>query len=382
MPNLTWELTIKKVTLHPIALRLVSPFQTSFGTQHLRPAIIVRLEAKSGAVGWGEVTADWNPGYSYETVFTAKHVLEDFLIPNLPQTLRSDEEWGWLHSVRGHPMAKHGLISAILTAVAEERGISLAKLLQEMSGAESTKKCVEVGISIGIQPHVDETLKVIEAALADGYGRIKLKIKPGRDVDDLRRVRQAFPDVVIMADANSAYSLQDADLLRQLDAFKLLMIEQPLAYYDIHDHSQLQPQLKTPICLDESLHTLGDVKLMHKIGAGKIVNLKPQRVGGLFEALAIHDFCAANAMPLWVGGMLETAVGRAVSLALASLPAVTLPSDLSATRRYYNPDEDIATPPFELNTEDSTVNVPTDPGLGVSIDMARLARAEAAFFPL
>lgn len=372
-----WELTIKNVTLHPIALRLVSPFQTSFGTQHLRPAIIVRLEAASGAVGWGEVTADRNPGYSYETIFTAQHVLEDFLIPNMPGTLRSDEKWPWLTSVRGHPMAKHALISAMLTAVAAERGISLAKLLQEMSGAASTKARVEVGISIGIQPHIDETLKVIEAALADGYGRIKLKIKPGRDVDDLRRAREAFPDAVIMADANSAYSLGDADLLRELDAFDLLMIEQPLGYEDIHDHSLLD--LATPICLDESLHTLGDVKLMHKIGAGQIVNLKPQRVGGLFEALAIHNFCAEQSIPLWVGGMLETAVGRAVSLALASLPAVTLPSDLSATRRYYDPEEDIAVPPFELNTEDSTVTVPTNPGLGVDVDMARLARAEAAF---
>jgi O-succinylbenzoate synthase len=246
-----------------------------------------------------------------------------------------------------------------------------------MSGAESRKDRVEVGISIGIQPHLDDTLRVIEAALADGYGRIKLKIKPGRDVDDLRRVREAFPDAVIMVDANSAYSLDDADLMRELDAFNLLMIEQPLAYNDIYEHSRLQ--LSTHICLDESLHTLGDVRLRHTIGAGQIVNLTPQRVGGLHEALAIHNYCAEASIPLWVGGMLESGVGRAVSLALAGLPAVTLPSDLSATRRYYDPEEDITTPPFELNSEDSTVNVPIDPGMGLRVDVARLSQAEAAF---
>ena len=344
-----WSLEIKRVTLHPMALKLIRPFQTSFGTQSVRPAIIVRLETKSGALGWGEVVASWDPGYSYETITTAQHILEDFLLPNLPSTLRSDERWTWLHAVRGHPLAKHALSSAILTAVAEERGISLADLLVEMSSADDHKARVEVGISIGIQPQVDDTLKIIEAALAEGYRRIKLKIKPGRDVDDLRQIRAAFPEATIMADANSAYSLDDADLLRELDAFNLLMIEQPLAYNDIYNHSKLQPQLKTPICLDESLHTLGDVQLMHQLGAGKIVNLKPQRVGGLHEALAVHDFCTAVGMPLWVGGMLETGVGRAVSMAVAALPGVTLPSDLSATRRYYDPDDDIALPVFELN---------------------------------
>ena len=298
---MNWQLNIKHITLHSIALRLVRPFQTSFGTQHLRPAIIVRLETQSGALGWGEVTASWEPGYSYETVSTAQHILSDFLVPNVPPSLRSDERWDWLHSVRGHPLAKHALISAILTAVAAERGISLAELLQEISGAESRKTRVEVGISIGIQPQIEDTLKLIESALADGYRRIKLKIKPGRDVDDLRRVRDVFPDAVVMADANSAYTLADADLLLELDAFDLLMIEQPLHYNDIHDHGDLQPQLQTSICLDESLHTLGDVKLMHKIGAGRIVNLKPQRVGGLFESAAIHNFCADHAIPLWGG---------------------------------------------------------------------------------
>jgi O-succinylbenzoate synthase len=248
-----------------------------------------------------------------------------------------------------------------------------------MSIARSRKAKVEVGISIGIQAQTDDTLKRIESALAEGYRRIKLKIKPGRDVEDLRRVRAAFPKAVIMADANSAYTLSDTDMLRDLDGLNLLMIEQPLAYDDIYDHSRLQALLLTSICLDESLHTLRDVKLMHLVHAGRIVNLKPQRVGGLFESVAIHDYCAAKTIPLWVGGMLECGVGRAVSMALASLPGVMLPSDLSATRRYYNPDEDIATPAFDLNAEDSSINVPSAPGLGVRVDEQRLSRAEQAF---
>jgi O-succinylbenzoate synthase len=374
-----WELSIQQVTLHPIVTTLVRPFETSFGVEQERACVLVRVQTQGGAEGWGEVTANWEPGYSYETVHTALHVLRDFLIPRLmkAQPLHSEGKWAWLEGVRGHPLAKHALLTAILSALAVEKGISLAELIRQMSGVESSRKTVEAGVSIGIQPSIDATLSTIQGYLDEGYGRVKLKIKPGWDVEMLREVRQAFPNVKLMADANSAYTLDDASLLRQMDDLNLLMIEQPLGYDDIYEHSLLQPQLATPICLDESLHTVGDVQLAHALGACRIVNLKPQRVGGLFNSVAIHNFCYKNGMPLWVGGMLETGVGRAASLALASLPGISLPSDLSATKRYYDPD--IAEPPFDLNPGTSTITVPSEIGLGVAVDMGRLAAAEARF---
>lgn len=374
-----WSLDIQSIETHPVAVPLVSPFETSFGTESLRAAVLVHLVTRSGAEGWGEVTASWTPGYSYETVRTALHVLNDFLIPRLlgVGTLRSDMPWDWLEGVRGHPLAKHGLVSAVLTALAAEQGLCLADLLQKLSGAASRRAAVEVGVSIGIQPSIDATLTTIGKHLKDGYRRIKLKIKPSWDVAMLREVRRAFPAISLMVDANSAYTLADAPLLRQMDDFNLLMIEQPLGHDDIYEHSLLQPQLQTPLCLDESLHSLGHVQLARQLKACRIVNLKPQRVGGLLEAIKIHNFCMENGLGLWVGGMLETGVGRAVSLALAALPHVTLPSDLSATARYYDPD--LADPPFVLNADNSTITVPTGAGLGVTVDRGRLQEAEAMF---
>lgn len=377
-----WQLHIEKIILHPIAMPMVRSLDTSFAIQgeFLRPAVLVEVQTKNGAVGWGEVAMTaWTPGYSYETVFTALHILRDYLIPNLmkSQPLKSDEKWDWLHRVRGHPFAKHGLVSAILTAAAAEQNISLAQFLQDLAGVDSRKERVETGISLGIQKTIDSTLESIEKPLSEGYRRIKLKIMRGWDVAMVREVRKAFPEIVLMVDANSDYTLADADLLKQLDAFNLLMIEQPLGYDDIYEHSLLQPQLKTPLCLDESLYSLGHVQLMHQLGAGKIVNLKPSRVGGLIEAVKIHNFCYAHQIPVWVGGMLETGIGRAVSLALASLPGITLPCDLSATDKYYAPD--VADPPFVLDAATSTVPVPSDVGLGVSVDDARVQTAKTAF---
>ncbi|NJL93858.1 MAG: o-succinylbenzoate synthase [Anaerolineae bacterium] len=370
-------MTVREVILHPVAMPLVRPFETSFGTQTLRAAVLVELHTLRGAVGWGEVTADWAPGYSYETVHTALHVLSDFLIPRLMAAprLMLDGRWPWLSSVRGHPLAKHALVSAILSAVAEEQELPFADLLLRLSSTRQRRTAAEVGVSIGVQPTIRHTLEAIEQHLAEGYRRIKLKIKPGWDVIVLRGVRAVYPDITLMADANSAYTLADLPMLKQLDEFNLLMIEQPLAYDDIYHHSLLQKELNTPLCLDESIHSLGDVQLAWELGACGVINLKPQRVGGFFEAVRIHDFCLENSIPLWVGGMLETGVGRAASLALACLPGITLPSDLSATARYYDPD--LADPPFVLEASSSTLSLPEGPGLGIAIVPERLQARKA-----
>jgi O-succinylbenzoate synthase len=227
-------------------------------------------------------------------------------------------------------------------------------------------------VSIGIQPTVDQTLQTIQDFRDRGYGRIKLKIRPGHDVQLARAARAAFPDTAIMLDANSAYRLSDAAVFQAMDDLDLLMIEQPLAYEDIYDHSHLRPLIQTPLCLDESIHSADHARYAIALGACDIINIKPARVGGWTEARRTHDLCRQHGIPVWCGGMLETGVGRAAQLALASLPGFTLPGDISATERYYS--EDVARPDFVLNVEDSTMNVPQGPGLGIAVDLARLEK--------
>jgi O-succinylbenzoate synthase len=229
---------------------------------------------------------------------------------------------------------------------------------------------VQVRVSIGIQPSIEQTLGVIEKHLQEGYRRIKLKIRPGHDVELAKAARAAFPDTRIMLDANSAYRLEDAPVFQGMDDLNLLMIEQPLAYEDIYDHSQLRPLIQSPLCLDESIHSADHARFALAVGACDIINIKPARVGGWTEARKVHDLCREQNVPVWCGGMLETGVGRAAQLALASLPGFTLPGDISATARYYAHD---ITAPFFLNTEDSTITVPSGPGLGVEIDWEQLA---------
>ena len=369
------ESPITHIRLHPIAMPLVETLVTSFGSEArqdaLRAAVLVELELVSGVTGWGECVASWAPRYSYETTETALHVLRDFFVPGV----LGEHDLSKLSAFRGHPMARMALEAAFWSAVAAERGVPLGDLL---SDGAPRKERVSVGVSIGIQSSIDATLAVIERRLREGYRRIKLKIKPGWDVELLRAVRSAYPDILLMADANSAYTLEDAPRLKQLDDLNLLMIEQPLGHLDIYQHSKLQAQLHTPICLDESIHNVDDVRMMLLVGAGKIVNLKPGRVGGLIESLRIHELCRSEGVPLWIGGMLETGIGRAANLALASLTGVTLPSDISATNRYYDPDltEEI----FTLNAEDSTISVPKGVGLGVTVNRERLAAAEVAYY--
>ena len=230
---------------------------------------------------------------------------------------------------------------------------------------------VKVGVSIGIQPTIEGTLQTIQDFRNQGYERIKLKIRPGHDVELAKEVRHAYPDLTFMVDANSAYTLEDVSIFQAMDEFDLLMIEQPLGYEDIYDHSQLKPKIETPLCLDESIHSVAHARFALAIQACDIINIKPARVGGWTEARKLHDLCQKAKMPVWCGGMLETGIGRAGQLALASLPGFTLPGDISATERYY--ENDIAKPPFTLNSEDSTITVPDKIGLGVEIDWKRLS---------
>ncbi|MEW5986248.1 MAG: o-succinylbenzoate synthase [Chloroflexota bacterium] len=362
---------LERATLYHISQPLVAPFVTSFGGQQERQCLILALHS-DGLTGWGECVATNDPGYSYETAQTAWHILSDFLLPAvLGKELAEPEELGkWLNHVRGHPLAKAALDQAVWDLTAQRDGLSVAQKLARPY-PEGPHQRVKVGVSIGIQPTIGQTLAVIGSYREQGYGRIKLKIKPGHDLELARAARAAFPDTPIMLDANSAYQLSDAPVFQAMDGLNLLMLEQPLDYEDIYDHSQLRPLIQTPLCLDESIHSAAHARYALAIGACDIINIKPARVGGWTEARRAHDLCRAAGVPVWCGGMLETGVGRAAQLALASLPGFTLPGDISATDRYYQ--EDI-TAPFVLNREDSTIHVPAGPGLGVVVDEKRLAQ--------
>jgi O-succinylbenzoate synthase len=361
---------IEAVDLYYVSQPLVRPFVTSFGPQQDRDCLLVAVYSE-GLIGWGECVATNDPGYSYETAKTAWHILSDFLIPAvLGRDLAEPEELQvWFRSVRGHPLAKAALDQAAWDLTAQRDGLSMAQKLAAPYDAEPRDR-VSVGVSIGIQPSLQATLDLIQEHLETGYRRIKLKIKPGYDVKLASSVREAFPDLSFMLDANSAYTLEDRAVLQALDPYDLLMLEQPLGYNDIYYHSKLRPLIKNPLCLDESIVSLDHARFALEIGACDIINIKPTRVAGWTVARQIHDLGVEAGIGLWVGGMLETGVGRAAQLALASLPGFNLPGDISATERYYA--NDIAAP-FLLNAEDSTISVPDKPGLGVEIDHGRLA---------
>ena len=364
-------MNIERIELFHIRLPLVAPFETSFGVTAERESILACIVA-DGVTGWGESVADADPGYSYETIATNWHVMTGYLIPALfgapiADPREAPTRFAW---VRGHNMAKATLEAALWDIAAQQAGLSLRDYISKVTGRQMKDRVV-VGVSIGIQPTTEKLLERIASFLQYGYLRIKMKIKPGRDLHDVRAARAAFPDRMLMVDANSAYTLKDADLFRQMDDLNLLMIEQPLGYDDIYEHSKLQPQLKTPICLDESIHTPDHARMAIELGACKIINIKQGRVGGLTHAIAIHDICEACNVPVWCGGMLETGIGRALNLALAALPNFKLPSDLSASNRYYNPD--LIEPAFEINA-DGTLSVPSGPGLGVHLVPERLRK--------
>ncbi len=351
---------LENITLHFVEMELVSPFETSFDREVFRPSIIVEAKA-GGLTGWGECVAGSGPWYGYETVQTAHHILKDFLIPLL---LKTD----WHHPtelpkhfsrVRGHNMAKAVLESACWDLWAQHEGVSLSKAL----GGVKTE--VESGVSIGVQKDISTLVDVIQGHVEEGYQRAKIKIKRGWDADVIQAVREQLPDVSLQVDANAAYTLEDKPMFKAIDQMGLLMIEQPLGYDDLADHSELQAELNTPICLDESLKTLEDVKAMLTLDSGRIVNIKVGRLGGLSNSVKIHEHSHPKQIPMWCGGMLETGIGRAANVAIASLPGFTLANDLSASDRYYH--EDLIDPPFILNPN-GTLTVPTDPGLGVKVN--------------
>lgn len=368
-------IAIRLITLYPIAMSLVETLKTSSGDEPFKTGVIVKLETDAGIVGWGEASPEIAPGYNYETVGTALHIMSEFLVPALiGQTLQNATEVpALLARVRGHHMAKHALEAAVWDALAKTNEISLAEAFAaHLPKEHQSRGYANVGVSIGIKSSIAETLQVIEKRLGQGYGRIKLKIEPGWDVELARAVRKVYPTIVLMLDANSAYTLADADHLMQLDDLNLLMIEQPLGHDDIYEHSKLQPQLKTALCLDESICSADDLRLALDLGACRILNLKPARVSGYTESLKIYKICVEHNLPLWIGGLMETGVGRAANLAFASLPAVTLPCDISATDRYFDPD--LTEPPFYLGAN-SRIAVPTAPGIGVEVDISRLEAA-------
>lgn len=360
-------LRIERVELHHVELPLVHPFETSFGREDTRPCILVTVHA-DGLVGWGECGALAGPWYSSETIETAWHVLRDFLIPVVldQEVAEPADVVARYQRVRGHPMARAGLESAVWDLLARDWGISLADML----GGQRDR--VPVGVSLGIEPTLDALLDRVTQYIGEGYSRVKLKIKPGWDVEVVRAVREHWPDLRFQVDANSAYTLADAPVFQELDQFDLLLIEQPLHHDDIVDHARLQAQIRTPLCLDESIHSPEHARWALDIRACRVINIKVGRVGGLMAARQIHDLCAEQGVPVWCGGMLETNVGRAANVALATLPNFTLPGDISASARYFH--QDIAEPNFVLN-EDSTLSVPSGPGLGVCVIPERLAAA-------
>ncbi len=360
---------IERIELHEITLPLAHPFETSFGRQTTRSCILVAVRA-GGLTGWGECTADAGPWYSYETTGTAWHILKDFLIPMALEldVTKPEDVAARFARVRGHQMARAGLENAVWDLLAQAEAVSLAQYI----GGHRAR--VAVGVSVGIEPTLDALLDRVAKHIDEGYQRIKLKIKPGWDVDVVRAVRERWPDLPLQVDANCAYTLADAPTLLALDPFDLLLIEQPFHHDDIVNHAKLQAQIKTPICLDESVRSPEHARWALDIDACRVINIKVCRVGGLTAARRIHDLCAEQSIPVWCGGMLETNVGRATNIALASLPNFRLPGDISASDRYYPKGKDVAAPNFKLNA-DSTLSTPQEPGLGVAILPERIAAA-------
>jgi o-succinylbenzoate synthase len=358
---------IEHVTLREIHLPLREPFRISSGTVSERRILIAETTDADGVVAWSECVAGETPNYSAETIDTAWLALERWLVPRLlaaPLAAPADAAPVLLRDLRGHRMAAATLEMAVWQLQALRDGITLAHLLG------GTRTSVPVGISLGIQADPAALVERALAAVAAGYRRIKLKIRPGADLDAVAAVRTAVgPDVPLMVDANSAYTLDDVASLRQLDEFGLLMIEQPLADDDLVRHARLQRQLRTPICLDESITSLDRAQDMVALGSGRIVNIKPGRVGGFAASVAIHDYCLAQGVPVWCGGMLETGIGRGCNVALAALPGFSLPGDISPSSRYWH--RDVVVPEWTMGPA-GEVRVPDQPGIGVEVDRDRI----------
>ena len=347
---------IEKIELREIRMRLKAPFETSFGVTQDRRILLVEAVV-DGVSGWGEVTTVESPSYNSETTETAWHVISDFIVPRIigRDLNKAADAASLLSPIRGHQMAKAGVENALWDAESQLQRLPLSKLLG------GTLNEIACGVSLGIRENPQSLLRKVEEELRNGYQRIKLKIKPGKDLDFVAAVRKEFPHIRLSVDANSAYELKDAQHLKELDQFDLLMMEQPLQWDDIHSHSKLQSQISTAICLDECIQNAGHAIAAIEQRACRIINIKLGRVGGHSSAREVHDVCQQHSLPVWCGGMLESGVGRAHNIAMSTLPNFTLPGDVSASQRYWN--EDIIEPEVNV-TSRGTILVPTTPGLG------------------
>jgi o-succinylbenzoate synthase len=350
---------VESITLRKLRMRLKSPFETSFGTMQVRSVLLVELQA-DGFTGWSEVTATEGPFYNSESIDIAWLVIRDYLVPRiLGQSLPLASDARRLFAgVRGHEMARAGIENALWDVESQQHSLPLSALLG------GTQKEISCGVSLSLQNSPEKLLEKVAVELAAGYQRIKIKIKPGQDLQYISAVRKAYPQIRLSVDANSAYTLDDLPLLRSFDEFNLLMIEQPLWWDDMYSHSKLQKRIKTPICLDESIHHLRDAQTAIELGASGIINIKLGRVGGYSSAREIQAFCLARKVPAWCGGMLECGIGRAHNIAVSSLPGYTLPGDVSASRRYWT--EDVIEPEVEVTTQ-GTIRIPQTPGLGYHV---------------
>src|SRR5712675_136565 len=342
---------IREITLRELRMKLIAPFETSTMRTDERRIVLVEADV-DGVTGWAECVAGETPGYSPETTETAWHILRDHLWP-----LVQGKEFS------GAAKVWDMLEAATWDAEAKQKGVPLAKLLG------GVRDEIASGVSVGIKESLDELVAAVKKELAAGYQRIKIKIKPGKDVEQVKRLRQDFPTIKLMVDANSAYRAADWPLLKQLDGYHLMMIEQPLGWDDLYSHVELQKKLQTPICLDECIHSLEQAEAAIALGACKIINIKMGRVGGHTVAKQIHDLCQAKGVPVWCGGMLEAGIGRAHNIALSTLPNFILPGDVTASRRYWH--EDIIEPEVTVSAQ-GTIRVPTGPGIGFAPRMDRI----------
>jgi O-succinylbenzoate synthase len=369
---------IERLELRLVRLPLVHFFETSFGRIDDKHFILVRVDGE-GVTGYGECVAEQDPYYSSETNETAWHIISDFVAPRVlgVSFAHPRDVFPALKAIRGHNMAKAAVEMAAWDLFAKQRGEPLSRVLagtqlrSESLGGQARDR-IASGVSIGIQRSLDELAEKVERELAAGYRRIKIKIKPGWDLAAVETVRGRFGAIPLMVDANAAYTAADADHLARLDRFDLMMIEQPLDYDDIAEHAALQRKLHTPICLDESIKTIGIAREAIAAGACRIINIKPGRVGGFAESIRLHDLCESRGIPVWHGGMLESGIGRAANIHLSTLPNFTLPGDIAASKRYFDPD--LIDPAIEV-AADGTIAVPTAPGIGVAVREDRIAAA-------
>jgi o-succinylbenzoate synthase len=355
---------VDHLDLVTVSLPFVTPFGTSVHVWSVKEAMLARIES-GGVTAWSECVSDPDPFYSYETNATARHIIADFLLPLVEPGITLADLEARFHRVRGHGMAKATLENAFLILLAMQRNVPLHELL----GRPATP--VKSGISIGLKDTPEELVAAVARAVSKGYHRVKMKVKKGQDVEWVRAVRDRFPDVPLMVDANGDYTLADIDHLRQLDDFGLMMVEQPLSYSDIIEHATLQREMKTAICLDESIHSLADAAAALSIGACRVINVKQGRVGGLLESMRIAHHAAGRGVDVWSGGMDETGIGRAVNIHLQTTEGFSLPGDTSETANYF--DEDIVDVPVVLRP-DGCIDVPAGPGLGVSVVAERLLK--------